>query len=395
MKRIIALLLLLAMIFTLGACGGTQNKDAGDTAAEGKTEEKHDTAGKIGIMTGTIAGSEEEYRAAEAWQIKLGEDRVVIQTYPDNFMKEQETTISNLLSLVSDPDIKAVVFCQAVPGATAAIAKAKEKRPDILYINGGPGEDPATITSVADIVVDMDAYTNAVDMIDRAVEMGAETVIYYAFPRLLGYEKVAIARDLAIARCEEVGVEFVQVIIPDPQSDAGPAGTQQFCKEDVPKQLEKYGPKTAFWDLNTMSSAATIKAIEDAGMGIYMNSSQSSPFQGYPEAFNIAVPGDKKGDAEWMVEELRKHNAEMGNTGRFSVRATPNVVNCMNTGVAYAEKFIAGETDGKVDMEALKRAYAEVCNVPIEEVTFSLYKTPDGSESYDNFAVILAPWAML
>ena len=96
-----------------------------------------------------------------------------------------------------------------------------------------------------------------------------------------------------------------------------------------------------------------------------------------------------------MVEELQKHCAEMGNTGRFSVRATPNVVNCMNTGVVYAQYFIEGKTDGKVDMEALREAYAEVCNQSVDEVSFSTYTSIDGTESYDNYALILSPWAML
>ena len=78
--------------------------------------------------------------------------------------------------------------------------------------------------------------------------------------------------------------------MPDPQSDAGTAGTQQFVIEDVPKEIEKYGEKTAFFDTNTMSTPAVIKALYDAGAGIYMNPSQSSPFCGYAEALGLSVP---------------------------------------------------------------------------------------------------------
>ena len=397
MKKRFSSVLALALCCSLAACAPASSTSSG-TSSEGESsvaETSEESKGKIGIICGTVSYSEEEYRAAEYWKNKLGEDRVVIQTYPDNFMKEQETTISNMLSLVSDPDIKAVVFCQGVPGCAAAIAKAKEKRPDVLYIDGGPGEDPATIASTADIVIDMDTYQNATDMVDRAKEMGAETIIYYCFPRLLGYEKVSGAKILAEERAKELGIEFIPVTYPDPQSDAGTAGCQQFCREDIPKQLEKYGDTCAFWDLNAVSSVAVIKTLEEEGRGIYMNSSQSSPFNGYPEAFNISVPDDKKGDSAWMVEELQKHCAEMGNTGRFSVRATPNVVNCMNTGVVYAQYFIEGKTDGKVDMEALREAYAEVCNQSVDEVSFSTYTSIDGTESYDNYALILSPWAIL
>ena len=50
-------------------------------------------------------------------------DMIVLQTYPDNFTKEQETTIANTLSLAADPDVKAIIFVQAVPGASAALYK--------------------------------------------------------------------------------------------------------------------------------------------------------------------------------------------------------------------------------------------------------------------------------
>ena len=53
-------------------------------------------------------------------------DMIVLQTYPDSFMKEQETTIANTLALAADPDVKAIIFVQAVPGASAAIDKVRE-----------------------------------------------------------------------------------------------------------------------------------------------------------------------------------------------------------------------------------------------------------------------------
>lgn len=54
-------------------------------------------APKIGIMTGTVSQGEEEYRAAEEIIQKYGKDRVIHVTYPDKFMDEQETTISQVL----------------------------------------------------------------------------------------------------------------------------------------------------------------------------------------------------------------------------------------------------------------------------------------------------------
>ncbi len=98
---------------------------------------------KIGIITGTVAQNEEEYRAAQDVKKKLGADRVILQTYPEKFMDEQETVIANIAGVASDPQVKALVICQAVPGTAAAIDKVKETRDDLLIIVGTSGEDPA------------------------------------------------------------------------------------------------------------------------------------------------------------------------------------------------------------------------------------------------------------
>ena len=76
----------------------------------------------------------------------------------------------------------------------AAIAKAKEIRPDVLYIVGGPNENPDVINAAADLVIDGDTYISGKQMAERAKEMGTETIVYYSFPRHQGYQKVAYAK---------------------------------------------------------------------------------------------------------------------------------------------------------------------------------------------------------
>ena len=40
---------------------------------------------------------------------------IVTSTYPDNFSTETETVISNAVAMASDPAVKAIVWCQAIP----------------------------------------------------------------------------------------------------------------------------------------------------------------------------------------------------------------------------------------------------------------------------------------
>ena len=120
MKKLLCLALAAMLCLALAACA----------VAEGTW--------KIAILTGTTSQGEEEFRAAERAQ-KADPEHIITDTYPDNFMAETETTISKLVAFASDPDVKAIVMCQAVPGAKAAFDKIRAMgRDDMLLIAGVP-----------------------------------------------------------------------------------------------------------------------------------------------------------------------------------------------------------------------------------------------------------------
>ena len=115
MKKFAAILLALAMVFSL--CCISASAD----------EEYH-----IGIVTGSVSQSEDDRRGAEAFQAMYGEDMVKLAIYPDNFTEELETTIQTIVNLSDDPLMKAIVVNQAGPGTTEAFRQIKERRPDII-----------------------------------------------------------------------------------------------------------------------------------------------------------------------------------------------------------------------------------------------------------------------
>ena len=82
---------------------------------------------------------------------KYGKDKIVHTTYPDNFSTETETTISQFVNLASDPQVKAIIVGQAVPGTAASIDKVRETNPDMLFICGVVAEDPGVMSEKADI----------------------------------------------------------------------------------------------------------------------------------------------------------------------------------------------------------------------------------------------------
>ena len=94
---------------------------------------------------------------------EYGEDMVKLAIYPDNFTEELETTIQTIVNLSDDPQMKAIIVNQSVPGTTEAFRKIKESRPDILCIAGESHEDLPEIGSAAAVsYTHLDVYKRQV-----------------------------------------------------------------------------------------------------------------------------------------------------------------------------------------------------------------------------------------
>jgi hypothetical protein len=383
-KRILALLMLVVMVFGLAACGPKETPAAtgGETPAASETPSY-----KIGIMTGTVSQGEEEYRAAEKMKAKYG-DMIILSTYPDNFMKETETTIANVLSMASDPDVKAIVIVQAVPGTSAAIDKVREIRDDILIIAGVPGEDPDMIASKADVVFQADELGMGYSIIEQAQKMGATTFVHYSFPRHMSYQLLAMRRDIFKSECERVGMEFVDATAPDPTGDAGVPGAQQFILEDVPRKIAEYGVTTAFFSTNCSMQEPLIKATLEGG-ALYPQQCCPSPYHGYPGALGIEIPEDKKGDIDFLVSEITAKIAAAGGTGRFSTWPIPINMMFVEGGVEYAIAYLDGKTSGAVDKAKVEEIFSTISGSPISLETFTNEST---GNTFENFFMVLSDY---
>ena len=98
MKRFLSILLALAMVLSLVACGDKKTPDAPDTP---DTPDDQEEAIHIGIVTGSVSQSEDDRRGAAAFQQLYGEGNVTLVTYPDNFTEELETTIQCMSSKIT------------------------------------------------------------------------------------------------------------------------------------------------------------------------------------------------------------------------------------------------------------------------------------------------------
>ena len=315
-------------------------------------------AAKIGIMTGTVSQGEEEYRAGEEMVAKYGSENVIHVTYPDRFMDEQETTISQIVAMAADPDVKAIIICQAVPGTAAGINKVKELRDDILFIAGTIHEEPYMMAGTADVLFEIDQPMRGRAIIEKAKEMGAETFVHISFPRHMAMPLLAQRREIMEATAGELGVDFVFVNAPDPTAEGGVAATQQFILEDTPRQAEQYGESTAFFGTNCGMMEPLIRSVMRTN-AIFPEQCCPSPYHALPNALGIAVPPEMAGNVPFIIEAITDKVHENNMDGRIATWTAPIAMSFIRAAAAYGMAFANGEFTDKQDIERAKAALYE------------------------------------
>lgn len=357
--------------------------------AEPQTGGDEGSAYKIGIMTTNVSQSEESYRAAEML-VENNPGKIVLATFPERFATEQETSISTALSLASDPDIKAIIFSQAVQGTAAACQKIREIRPDILLIAAGYQDDSATTSANCDVFYHSNVPKMGFQMVDELSEMGAKTFVHYSFPRHLAWQPTADRLQNMKDRCAELGLTLVETTTPDPTTDAGVSGTQQFVLEDVPRKVDEYGVETAFFGTNTSQQEPMIKMVMETG-SYFTYPSDPSPFVGFPSALGIEVPEDKLYDAEYMMNAISEKLAEANMTGHMGTWTAPAMTLFMTGSYAYAEAFCEGKTSGeKLDADVFKQSLSEAAGGAVD-----LENISDGESTFDNGFFIMCEYVRL
>ena len=367
----------LAMTASLVACGGTagtaqietvEPQAAAEETAEAETEEAapaeeaeaaaetEEAAGDyhIGIVTGSVSQSEDDRRGAEAFQAMYGEDRVKLAIYPDNFTEELETTIQTIVNLSDDPEMKAIIVNQAIPGTTEAFRQIKERRPDILCIAGESHEDLPEIGSAADLVCNNDFVARGYLIIRTAHELGCDTFVHISFPRHMSYE--TMSRRVAVMKeaCNEFGMEFVLETAPDPTTDVGVAGAQAYVLEHVPEWVEKYGTNSAYFCTNDAHTEPLLKQLLEYG-GYFIEADLPSPLMGYPGALGLDLT-EEAGDFEKILAKVEEAVVEKGGEGRFGTWAF-SYGYTVSAGLAQHAMNVIDGTSELADIDDIAKAY--------------------------------------
>ncbi len=404
-KKLVSVMLASLMTLSLAACGGAatgtatiENVDNAATETETKEETTEEAAAEetaeaaatddaenfhIGIVTGSVSQSEDDRRGAEAFQQKYGEDKVTLAIYPDNFTEELETTIQTIVNLSDDPDMKAIIVNQAIPGTTEAFRQIKERRPDILCIAGESHEDLPEIGSAADLVVNNDFVARGYLMIRTAHELGCDTFVHISFPRHLSYETMSRRVAIMKAACEEFGMKFEMETAPDPTTDVGVPGAQAYILEHVPEWVDKYGKNSAYFCTNDAHTEPLLKMLLECG-GYFIEADLPSPLMGYPGALGLDLTNEA-GDFEKILAKVESAVVEKGGAGRFGTWAY-SYGYTVSAGLAeHARNVILGQSD-LTDIDDISKAYGVFS--PGAEWNGSKYANADTGVKADNTILI-------
>ena len=402
-KRIVsavtAAIMLMVTVTGCGSSGGATIEKVSEAASEAASEAESEAPASeakasedgtessgdyhIGIVTGSVSQSEDDRRGAEAFQKKYGEDRVILATYPDNFTEELETTIQTIVNLSDDPEMKAIIVNQAIPGTTEAFRQIKERRPDILCLAGESHEDLPEIGSAADLVCNNDFVARGYLIIRTAHELGCDTFVHISFPRHLSYETMSRRVAIMKAACEEFGMKFVMESAPDPTTDVGVPGAQAYIAEHVPEWVEKYGKNSAYFCTNDAHTEPLLRGLLENG-GYFIEADLPSPLMGYPGALGLDLT-EEAGDFTKILSKVESAVVEKGGAGRFGTWAY-SYGYTVSAGLSqHAMNVIDGKSE-LTDIDDISAAYEEFS--PGAEWNGSNYTNADTGVKADNTFLI-------
>ncbi len=342
---------------------------------------------KIAIITGTTTQGEEEYRAAE--KLAAQYDNILTDTYPDNFSSEIEATKQKLVQFAFDPDVKAIIMCQAVPGCAAAFQEIREMRDDILLIAGVPQESPSTITAAADFCLYSDEPAAGAQIVETLKGWGVDVFVHYSFPRHMAMETIVARYNIMKAACEEAGIEFVDRTAPDPTAEAGSTASQQFILENVPEVMQEFADKkVAFFTTNCGMQEPLQTAVLAQPNAYYPLPCCPSPYHAVPASMEIGVTAESYGDPEAMLKQIAAVLKENDALGRFSTWPLPVNMAFIYAAHDYAVKWIEGEVEGRNDKDAVYASMLAATGA--DAMDFVNYTDSEGT-TYDNYYMVMLP----
>ena len=153
---------------------------------------------------------------------------------------------------------------------------------------------------------------------------------------------------------KELGVEIVEETAPDPTSDVGVAGAQQYILEKTPEWVQTYGTDSAYFCTNDAHTEPLLKQLLAYG-GYFIEADLPSPLMGYPGALGLDLT-EAGGDFEKILAAVEAAVVEKGGAGRFGTWAY-SYGYTVSAGLAqHAYNVLKGESELE-DIDDISKAY--------------------------------------
>lgn len=370
MKKLLSVLLSAIMMITfLTGCTQSGGQDA-------SKDEYH-----IAIVTPTLSTSEDEYRAGEEMAKKYPEI-VKHLTLPENFEEEIETCISTIVSAADDPLMKAVVVVSGQSGLIPAFQQIKEKNPDIFTVSAPIYDEPEMMSEYIDLNLDTNWLERGRTIVEKANKMGAKTFIHYSFPTHLSKPLISARKDKMKETCEKLGMEFVEVVTPDPQTGDSVEAMQQFLQEDIPRQIEKYGPDTNIFGSNCPMYDVIIKEALELKY-IVAEQCCPTPTQAYPTVLGLEISEEDQTNFDKINEMISEKVDAKGMKGRLSGWPISVTIYMPEFAVEVAKEVVENDFDYK-DATKLNELTKEKFDIKVDYT-----KLENNGKTFDNYFVML------
>ena len=346
---------------------------------------KHGLPGKIALITNAESQNAEAYFSAHEVIREYGSDNVIHLTWPENFIEEQEQMISTVNKVAWDPSVKVLIINQALPGTCNAVDALLKKRDDLFIVYCMPQDRQEDVIRQANLVVDLDVEMGYIMMM-QAQLFGAKTFVHYSFPRHMEQPTYSARRAVIKETCErDRELEFVDVIVPDPASEAGKEAAHRFILEDVPKMIDQYGKDTAFFATECSLQPSLIKAVVDNG-AIYPQPCCPSLYHGFPNALGFEPDDYTNEGAYETLKQIGKILGDRGNEARISTWLVPATALMTNTTAAYGVKWMKGEVPKDViSMEILGTCMRDYAGIELYLSNFN--ELPEGISDQHYFVI--------
>jgi hypothetical protein len=135
----------------------------------------------------------------------------------------------------------------------------------------------------------------------------------------MSYETLGLRRQIFEAACNDLGMKFVFVTAPDPTSDVGIAGAQQYILEQTPQWIQQYGKNAVFFCTNDAHTEPLLKQLFTYG-GMFVEADLPSPLMGYPGALGIDLSAEA-GNFNAILKKVEEAVLAKGGSGRFGTWA--------------------------------------------------------------------------